>query len=94
MAIDRNGIDRLMSKHLFKRKIKEVTTLSHICRESTTNRAGLTFHPSLSRKIANIMAKHDIQMVPKGSKKLSKVLGSPKVVVDEKAKPGIYEIQC
>jgi hypothetical protein len=83
-----------MSKHLFKRKIKELTTLSPISKEATTKRAGLTLHPCLSRKISNIMAKHDIQMVPKASGKLSQVLGSPKYVVDERAKSDIYEIQC
>jgi hypothetical protein len=40
------------------------------------------------------MAKHDIQMVPKALGKLSQVLGSPKDVVDERTKSGIYEIQC
>jgi hypothetical protein len=46
-------IDGLMSKHLFKRKIKEVTTLSlsPISKEVTTKRAGLAFHPGLSRNI-------------------------------------------
>jgi hypothetical protein len=83
-------IDGLMSKPLFKRKIKEITTLSPISKEATTKRAGLTFHPDLSRKISNIMAK----MVPKASGKLSQVLGSPKDVVDERAKSDIYEIQC
>jgi hypothetical protein len=86
-------IDGLMSKQLFKRKIKEVTTLSPISKKVTTKRAGLTFHPSLSRKISNIMAKHDIQMVPKALRKLAQVLGS-KNVVDEMAKSGIYAIQC
>jgi hypothetical protein len=33
-------------------------------------------------------------MVPKASGKLSQVLGSPKDVVDEIRKSGIYEIQC
>jgi hypothetical protein len=33
-------------------------------------------------------------MVLKASGKLSQVLGSPKDVVDERAKSGIYEIQC
>jgi hypothetical protein len=32
-------------------------------------------------------------MVPKASGKLSQVLRSPKDVVDERAKSGIYEIQ-
>jgi hypothetical protein len=73
-------IDGLMSKHLFKRKIKELTTLSPISKEVTTKRAGLTFYQGLSRKTSNIMAKHDIQMVPKASGKLSQVLGSPKDV--------------
>jgi archaeosine-15-forming tRNA-guanine transglycosylase len=76
-----------MSKHLFKLTIKEVTTLSPISKE-VTKRAGLTFLPGLSRK----MAKHHIQMVPKASGKLSQVLGSPKNVVDERAKSGFYEI--
>jgi hypothetical protein len=84
-------IDRLMSKHHFKRKIKEVTTLSPIRKKSKPKRAGLTFHPSLSRKIYNIMAKHNIQMVSKVSGKLFQVLWSPKDVV-ERAKSGIYEI--
>jgi hypothetical protein len=53
-------IDGLMTKHLFKRKIKELTTLSPISKEVTTKRVGLLFHPGLSRKISNIMAKHDI----------------------------------
>jgi hypothetical protein len=81
----------LLPKYLFKRKIKELNTLSPISKEGTTKQAGLAFHPGLSRNISNIMAKHDIQMVPKAS---GKVLGSPKDVVDERAKPGIYEIQC
>jgi hypothetical protein len=87
-------INELMSKHLFKRKIKDLTTLSPISKEVTTKRAGLTFCPGLPRKISNIMAKHDIKMVPKASGKLSQVLRSPKDVVDERAKSGIYEIQC
>jgi hypothetical protein len=33
-------------------------------------------------------------MVPEASGKLSEVLGSPKNVVNEKAKTGIYEKQC
>jgi hypothetical protein len=76
-------IDGLMSKHLFKRKIKKLTTLSPISKE-VTKRAGLTFHPGISRKISNI-----------ASGKLSQVLGSPQDqdVVDEKAKSGVYEIQ-
>jgi hypothetical protein len=86
--------ERLMSKHLFKRKIKEVTTLSPMNKESTTKLAGLKFHPGLSRKIANTMAKHDIQVVFKAFGKDSQVLGSPKDVVDEKAKSSIYEIKC
>jgi hypothetical protein len=53
-------IDGLMPKHLFKRKIKELTTLSPISKEVTTKRVGLLFHPGLSRKISNIMTKHDI----------------------------------
>jgi hypothetical protein len=57
-------IDGLMLKHVFKRKIKKVTTLSLISKEVTTKRAGLTFHPGLSRKIFIIMANHhDIHMV-------------------------------
>jgi hypothetical protein len=68
--------------------------LSPIRKEVTTKRAGLTFHLGLSRKISNIMAKHVIQMVPEASGKLSQVLESPKDVVDERAKSGIYEIQC
>jgi hypothetical protein len=68
--------------------------LSPISKEVTTKLAGLTFHPGLPRKISNIMAKHDIQMVPKASGKLTQVLRSRKDVVDEKAKSGIYEIQC
>jgi hypothetical protein len=87
-------IDGLMSKNLFKRKIKEITTLSPISKEVTTERAGITFHPGLSRKISNIMAKHDIQMVLKASGKLYQVLGSFKYVADSRAKTGIYEIQC
>jgi hypothetical protein len=87
-------IDGPMSKYLFKRKIKEVTTLSHISKEATTKRAGLTFHSGLSRKNTNIMANNDIQMVPKASGKFPQVLGSPKDVVDDRAKSGIYEIQC
>jgi hypothetical protein len=83
-----------MSKHLFQRKIKEVTTLSPISKEVTTKLAGLTFYPGLSKKTSNIMAKYNIQMVPKASGKLTQVLGSRKNVVDEKAKYGIYEIQC
>jgi hypothetical protein len=54
----------------------------------------LTFHPGLSRKISNIMANHDIQLVPKASEKHFQVLGSPKDVVDERAKSGICDIQC
>jgi hypothetical protein len=85
-------IDGLMSKHLFKRKIKEVSTLSLISKEVTTKRAGLTFHPGLSKKISNIMAKHDIQMVPKASGKLSQVLWSPVDVLNERAKSCIYAV--
>jgi hypothetical protein len=87
-------IYRLMSKHLFKRKIKEVTTLSPISKAVTTKQAGLTFHLGISRKISNIMATHDIQLVSIASGKLSQVLGSPKDVVDERAKSSIYETQC
>jgi hypothetical protein len=87
-------IDGLMSKHFFKRNIKEVTTLSPISKEVTTKRADQAFHSGLSRKISNIMAKHDIQMVPKALGKLSQVLGSPKDVVDERTKCGIYDVQC
>jgi hypothetical protein len=87
-------IDGLMSKHIFKRKIKELTTLSHISKEVTTKRADLTFHSRISRKNSNIMAKHDIQMVPMASRKISQVLGSPKNAVDERARYGVYEIQC
>jgi hypothetical protein len=88
-------IDGYMSKHLFKRRIKEVTTLSPISKEVTTKRAGLTFHPGLWKEdFQHVMVKHDIQMVPKASGKLSQALGSPKEIVDERAKSGIYEIQC
>jgi hypothetical protein len=58
-AYTETTIDGLMSQNLFKRKIKEVTTLSPISKEVTTKRAGLTFHPGILRKISNIMAKHD-----------------------------------
>jgi hypothetical protein len=68
------AIDRLISEILFKRKIKEVATLSPISKGCTTKQTGLMFNPGLSRKIAIIMAKHDIQMVPKASKKRSQVL--------------------
>jgi hypothetical protein len=87
-------IDGLISKNLFKRRIKEVTTLSPIRKEVTTKQAGLTFYPGLSKKIPKIMAKHDIQMVLKAAGKLSQVLGSPKDVMDKRAKSGIYKIQC
>jgi hypothetical protein len=56
-------IDGLTSIHLFKRKIKEVFTLSLISKEVTTKRAGLRFHPGRLKKISNIMANHDVQMV-------------------------------
>jgi hypothetical protein len=36
-------IDGLISKHLFKRKIKKVTTLSPISKEVTTKQAGLSY---------------------------------------------------
>jgi hypothetical protein len=62
-AYTETTIEKLMSKYLFERKIKEITTLSIISREGTSKRAGLTLHLGLSRKIANIMAKLDIQMV-------------------------------
>jgi hypothetical protein len=78
--------ETIMSKHLFKRKIKVLTTLSPINNGVKTRRAGLTFHPGLSRNICNIMAKHDIQIVLKASGKLSQVLRSLKDVVDERAK--------
>jgi hypothetical protein len=45
-------IDGLLSKHLFKRKIKKVTPLSPISKEVISKRAGLTFHPGLSSKIS------------------------------------------
>jgi hypothetical protein len=80
-----------LSKHLFKRKIKEVTTLPPINKVVTTKRAGLMLHLDLSRKIFNIMTRHDIQMVPKTGK-LSQVLGSPKNVVDERATSSVYAI--
>jgi hypothetical protein len=49
-----NGtIDGLLSKHLFKCKIKEVATLSPINKVVTTKRAGLTFQLDLSSKISN-----------------------------------------
>jgi inosine/xanthosine triphosphate pyrophosphatase family protein len=56
----------LMSKHLFERKIEEIPTLSHIIK-----RAGLTFLAGISKKIANIMTKHSIQIVAKDSGQLS-----------------------
>jgi hypothetical protein len=66
-----------------------------ISKKVTSKRAGLTFHLSLSRKISNIMAKHDIQMVPKASRKLAQVLGSPKRCSGRKGKVWwIYAIQC
>jgi GIY-YIG catalytic domain len=40
------------------------------------------------------MKQYDIEMVPKASGKLSQVLGSAKDAVDDKAKSGIYKIQC
>jgi hypothetical protein len=46
---------------------EKVTTMSPISKEVTTKRAGLTFYTGLSRKIFNIMAKHDIKMAPKVS---------------------------
>jgi hypothetical protein len=79
------AIDRLMSEILCKRKIKEVSTLSPISKDSTTKQTGLMFNPGLSRKIAIIMVKHDIQIVPKASKKHSEVLRWSKDLVDEKA---------
>jgi hypothetical protein len=45
-------IDGLMSKQFFKRKIKEVTTLSPISKEVTTKQAGLTFHLGFPWKIS------------------------------------------
>jgi hypothetical protein len=60
-------------------------------KKDKTKRAGLTFHPGLSRKISNIMAKHNIQMVPKASGKLSQVLWSPKDEL-KRTKSGIYKI--
>jgi hypothetical protein len=86
-------IDGLMSKHLFKLKIKEVTTLSPISKE-VTKRAGLTFHSGPSRKIFQHHVKAPHPDGSKASGKLSQVLGSPKDLVDERAKSGIYEIQC
>jgi hypothetical protein len=87
-------IDGLLSKHLFKRKIKKLTTLSPISKEVTTERAGLPFHPGISRKNSNIMPKHDIQMVPKAPGKLSQVLLSLNDAEDDKEKSDVYEIQC
>jgi hypothetical protein len=80
-------IDGLMSKHLVKRKIKELTSQQ---RGYNYKRASLTFHPGISRKTSNIMAKHDIQMAPKASGKLSQVLGFTQDVVDERAKSGVF----
>jgi hypothetical protein len=84
----------ILSKHLFK-CIKEVTTLSPINKVVTTKRAGLLFHPDLSRKISNTSWHSTTsKWFLKASEKLSQVLGSPTDVLDEIRKSGIYEIQC
>jgi GIY-YIG catalytic domain len=88
------SIDQLLKKHLDKKKIRDLTTLQPIREETPKKRAGLTFTPGLSYKIANVMKRYDIEMVPKASGKLSQVLGSAKGAVDDKTKSGIYKIQC
>jgi hypothetical protein len=81
---------------LVKKKTRYLTTLQAIPEETSKKRAGLTFAPGLSYKIANLMKRYDIEMVPKakGTGNLSRVLGSAKDAVDDKMKSGIYKIQC
>jgi hypothetical protein len=77
---------------LDKKKTRDLTTLQPIREETSKKRTGLSFTPGLFYKIASVMKRYDIEMVPKATGKLSQVLGSAKDAVDDKAKS--YKIQC
>jgi hypothetical protein len=68
------------------KKTRDLTTLQPIREVTSKKRAGLTFTPELSYKIANVMKWCDIEMVPQATGTLSQVLGYAKDAVDDKAK--------
>ena len=87
-------VERLLKKHLRKRQISNITTLSPIEETEKLRWAGLVYHPSLSYKIANVLQKHAIRAAPRTTGKLSQLLGNPKDAIDDHKKSGIYKICC
>jgi uncharacterized protein (UPF0335 family) len=90
---DRTNIQKLITKHRNKKRIRENTTLAPIDRK-IPKFAAVPFFPRITHKLSRIFTKHNVRLVHTNTGKLKQKLGSPKDKTPALLNSGIYQISC
>lgn len=88
-------ISNIVKKHLEKQRRSNMSTFFNVPKdEKTSRRIGLPYYPAVTKVLAPMFRKHDLEIVPKSGNTLRSILGSNKDSIPMLKKSGIYEVSC
>lgn len=92
---DNKEISNIVKKHLEKQRLSNMSTFFNVPKdEKTSRRIGLPYYPTVTKALAPVFRKHDLEIVPKSGNTLRSILGSNKDSIPMLKRSGIYEVSC